>query len=265
MGSIMALAPIVAPLIGGVLQTAFGWRANFIVALAVGLIAAAVAWRLLPETLRERAPEPLSFRNIVSVYQGLIRNRAFLAYLGILASGFAGLFVWISGSSFVLQDLYGLSPVGYSIAFALCSIGYLLGTSCAGMIVTRIGIGATIGIGACSLAGGGGAMALALALGARSTAALVLPTTLYLFGLGFTMPQSMAGALTPFPHRAGAASSLLGFVQQGSAAILGAVVGQMLGASAWPIAGPMAIMGLTALAAWLASRDVRESETKPAG
>jgi len=90
----------------------------------------------------------------------------------------------------------------------------------------------------------------------------VLATTLYLFGLGLAMPQAMAGALTPFPERAGAASSLVGFVQQGSAAILGALVGHMLGKSAWPIAGPLAAMGLAALLIWAVSRRVRGEAVK---
>jgi MFS transporter, DHA1 family, multidrug resistance protein len=263
MGSIMALAPIVAPLVGGVLQTTFGWRANFIVALAVGLAATLVAWRVLPETLVAPAREPVSLVNILRVYRGMLKNRALQAHLVILAAGFAGLFAWLSGSSFVLQDLYGLSAFGFSVAFAVCSVGYLAGTFVAGKLVIRIGLGSTIGIGACGLAAGGLAMCLALALGVASSAALVVPTTIYLFGLGFTMPQAMAGALTPFPDRAGAASSLVGFVQQGSAAVLGAVVGHMLGESAWPVAAPIAVMGLIALIAWTVSRDVRAAEAKP--
>ena len=128
--------------------------------------------------------------------------------------------------------------------FAICRLGFLLGTFAASAIVERLGLGRTIGIGAGALAAGGLAMCAALALGLTSLVAIVLPTTLYLFGLGLTMPQAMAGALTPFPDRAGAASSLLGFVQQSSAAILGALVGHMLGESAWPIAGPLAAMGV---------------------
>jgi MFS transporter, DHA1 family, multidrug resistance protein len=258
MGSIMALAPIVAPLIGGVLQTTFGWRANFIVAFAVGLIAAVVVWRLLPETLPKRALEPLSFAHVGRVYRGLLGNRGFAAHLGILAASFAGLFAWISGSPFVLQDLYGLSAFGFSIAFALCSLGFLFGTFAASHIVSRIGLGPTIGIGALALAAGGLTMCAALALGSTSLAAIVLPTTLYLFGLGLALPQAMAGALTLFPDRAGAAASLVGFAQQSAAAILGAIVGQLLGESAWPIAGPLAAMGLAALLIWVASRRVRD-------
>jgi len=265
MGSIMALAPIMAPLLGGVLQTTFGWRANFLVALCVGLVAAAIVWRRLPETLRRRAPEPVSIGGVVRVYRGLIGNRAFLAHVAIGASSYAGLFAWLSGSAFVLQDLYALTALGYSIAFAICSCGYLAGTFVASAIVGRLGIGATIGIGTFALAAGGLAMGVALTVAATSIAAIVLPTSLYLFGLGLTLPQAMAGALTPFPDRAGAASSLVGFVQQTSAAILGVGVGHMLGASAWPIAAPMAAMGCTALLAWAMSRHVRAARRPLSG
>jgi DHA1 family bicyclomycin/chloramphenicol resistance-like MFS transporter len=263
MGAIMALAPIIAPLVGGVLQTGFGWRANFIVALGVGLVAATIVWRALPETLRRPAGEPVSLLGALRVYRGLAANCGFAAHLGILASSFAGLFAWISGSSFVLQDLYHLSPFGFGIAFAICSVGFLIGTLIAATVVRRIGIDRTIGLGSLALAAGGIAMCAALALGSSSVASILVPTTIYLVGLGLTMPQAMAGALTPFPDRAGAASSLLGFVQQTSAALLGAVVGHMLGQSAWPIAVPMAAMGSVALLTWAASRRVRTRADKP--
>jgi DHA1 family bicyclomycin/chloramphenicol resistance-like MFS transporter len=262
MGAIMALAPIVAPLIGGVLQTAFGWRASFLVALCVGLGATAIVWRSLPETLRQRAPEPISLPTVVRVYGSLLGNRGFLAYLGILASAFAGLFAWISGSSFILQDMYGLSPFHYGVAFAVCSLGFMLGALVATGVVRRIGLDRTIGLGTVALAAGGLAMCGSLALDFTSIVSVVVPTTIYLAGLGLTMPQAMAGALTPFPDRAGSASSLLGFVQQTSAAILGAIVGHALGSSAWPIAAPMALMGCIALIVWAMSRNVREAGEK---
>src|SRR5262249_21690760 len=75
-GSFRATAPIVAPLIGGVLQIAFGWRANFIVAFLVGLVAAVTVWRALPETLAKRTLEPISFRGIARTYGELLRSRA---------------------------------------------------------------------------------------------------------------------------------------------------------------------------------------------
>jgi MFS transporter, DHA1 family, multidrug resistance protein len=263
MGAIMALAPIVAPLIGGVLQTVFGWRANFLVALCVGVAALIVVWRKLPETLRERAPEPLSLSGTLRVYRGLTRNRSYVAHLAIIAASYAGLFAWISGSPFVLQEIYRLSPFGFGVAFAICSFGYMIGTLAAATVVRRIGLGETIGLGAVALAAGGLVMCGALALDMQSIVPIMIGTTIFLAGLGLVLPQAMAGALTPFPDRAGAASSLLGFTMQMAAAILGLWVGHVLGGSAWPVAAPMAIMGCVTLLIWALSRQVRAAGDKP--
>ena len=151
MGAIMALAPVGAPMIGGVLQSAFGWRSHFVLQIAFGLIAAFFVWRKLPETLRARAPGPFSLRAILAGYAEIMRNRAVLAYVGMLSVSFAGVFAWISGSSFVLQEIYGLSALPFGLAFAAASGGYLAGTALATRIVTRIGLDSTIGIGAVAL------------------------------------------------------------------------------------------------------------------
>jgi DHA1 family bicyclomycin/chloramphenicol resistance-like MFS transporter len=76
------------------------------------------------------------------------------------------------------------------------------------------------------------------------------------------LPQSIAGAMTPFPERAGAASALLGFVQQSAAALCGVVVGALLGSSAWPLVGAVAVMGCATLGLWIATRAVRASAAK---
>jgi DHA1 family bicyclomycin/chloramphenicol resistance-like MFS transporter len=257
MGAIMALAPIVAPRVGSVLQAAFGWRAIFVALFAVGSVAAAVVGCLLPETLKSRAPETQSLLSTMRVYRGFMKNSAFVAHLGIVTCSFMGLFAWISGASFVLQGLYGLSAPEFGVAFALGSAGYMLGTVLAAGIVSHIGLDRTIGLGGVALAVGGLAMVAAVTLGLTSAASLVLPAALYLAGLGLAMPQGFAGALTPFQDRAGAASSLVGFVQQTSAAALGAVVGHTLGQSAWPLAVAIAAMGCLTLVIWMFSRGIR--------
>ena len=81
--------------------------------------------------------------------------------------------------------------------------------------------------------------------------------TIYLVGLGLAMPATMAGALTPFPDRAGTASSVMGFTQQSGAAITAAAVGFYLGHSAWPVASVVAIMGSVTFLIWLLTREVR--------
>jgi MFS transporter, DHA1 family, multidrug resistance protein len=260
MGAIMALAPVLAPMIGGVLQSAFGWRSHFVLHMAIGLIAAAVVWRKLPETMHSRSG-PLSPRAIVAAYAEIARNRAVLAYVAMLAVSFAGVFAWISGSSFVLQEIYGLSALTYGLAFAAASGGYLAGTAIATRIVQRLGLDRTIGIGAAALAAGGLAAIAAIPVGGNSAILLVAAMALYAAGMGLVQPQTVAGAMMPFPHRAGTASSLLGVTQMVCAALSGAIVGQLLGASAWPVAIPLAVTGLGTLLLWAVSRRARQASS----
>jgi len=258
MGSITALAPIVAPSLGGVLQAVFDWRAAFIGMAALGVTAILLVTLLLPETKTRPAAGPLSLASIVGSYGTFLRHRTYRIYLAIVAVSYGGLFAWISGSSFVLQDLYGLSPLAFGIIFAMATLGYGAGTLIAAQLVGRIGIDRTIVCGTVGLAGGGLAMAAAVALGVTSPMALVAPMALYLGGLGLAMPQSMAGALMPFPERAGAASSLLGFLQQAVASAIGIAVGQMLDHSALPLALVVATMGSLALVLALIKRSMRD-------
>jgi len=255
-GSVMALAPVLAPIAGGLLQTTLGWRAVFLALVVVGSSGVMIIWWLLPETLREQAREPVSFGSILDSYRRVACSGVYLAYMGLATASYAGLFAWISAASFALQDLYGLSPVDFSIAFALGSLGYMVGTTVAARIVTRLGLGGTIGLGGFATAAGGLAMLASVASGLTSAASLVVPMAIYLAGLGMILPQAIAGAMMPFPERAGAASALLGFVQQTVAALCGAAVGAFLAHGAWSLAGGVAVMGCASLALWFATRGV---------
>ena len=260
MGSIQGFAPIIAPVIGGVLQTAFGWRASFILLVIFAVAAAAFTTRLLPETLRQRAPGPFSLAAMGGLYRSVLEHRGFLAHLGIVTTTYVGLFAWVSGASVVMQGVYGLSPLAFGATYAAASLGYILGTNIAARIVTRLGLNRTIGIGAAIMVAGGVALAAVAALGLRNVAWLVGGMTIYLAGMGLAMPQAMAGALTPFPDRAGTASSLMGFTQQSCAAIAAAAIGAYLGRSAWPVAGTIAAMGCLAFLIWAGTRGVRAAE-----
>src|SRR6185295_14292941 len=255
--AVMALAPVLAPIAGGVLQTAFGWRSVFFTLVAAGIAGVAIVWTVLPETLKMRAAEPVSASSMLRSYRIVARNPAYLAYLGITSASYAGLFAWISGSAFVLQDLYGLAPFDFGLAFALGSIGYMTGSAIAARLVIRLGLDGVLGLGGCACAAGGLALVAAVAFGLTSSMSLVLPMAIYLAGLGMVLPQGIAGAMTPFPERAGAASSLFGFLQQTAAALCGAAVGWFLGQSAWPLALGVATMGLATFGLWLATRGLR--------
>ncbi len=257
MGSIQAFAPIMAPVIGGVLQTVFGWRASFILLVVIAVLAGSATARLLPETLHKPPPGPFSFAAMGRLYRSVLEHRSFLAHLGIITTTFVGLYAWVSGASIVIQGIYGLSPLAFGLTYAVGSLGYMIGTNIAVRIVMRRGLDRMIGLGTAIMAAGGLAMAAVTALGLSDVVWLVLGMTIYLAGMGIAMPQTMAGALTPFPDRAGTASSLMGFSQQSWAAIAAAAIGAFLGRSAWPVSGTIAAMGCLAFLIWALTRQVR--------
>ncbi len=215
-----------------------------------------VAVRLLPETLRQRSGEPMSLFSMVRGYGAMLRHRGFLIYLGILTISYAGLFAWVSGASVVLQSVYGLSATAFGFTFALGALGYMAGATIATRLVVRLGLDRTIGVGVIVLAFGGLALAAVVAAGIPGIW-LVAAMALYLAGLGLAMPQAMAGALTPFPDRAGTAASLMGLVQQTVAAVVAAVIGGYLGRSAWPMTGVVLAMSCLTFLLWALTRRFR--------
>ena len=257
MAAIMALAPLVAPLIGGVLQTMFGWRSNFVALFCFGAVAWTMVWFLLPETLRQRAPEPVSIASTLRSYRRFLADRGFVIHLGIATCCLCGLFAWISSAAFVLQDIYGLSALTFGLSFAVGSSGYMVGTTIAARFVMRWGGGLTMGFGAAAMALGGLVMVLWLMFLPHGAIGIIVAIGLYLIGMGMTLAQAQAGALLPYPDRAGAASSLLGFVTQTSSAVVGAILGHTLGLSAWPLAMAVVLAGGLSLLLWALSRAAR--------
>ena len=112
--------------------------------------------------------------------------------------------------------------------------------------MVKIGIDRTIGYGTAALATGGTVMLLAFFLGPVSPFAILAPMMIYTLGVGLVMPQSMAGAMSPFPDRAGAASSMLGLMQMVFAAFGGLLLGHLLEFGAWPLPAMIATLGIAA-------------------
>lgn len=244
MSAIMGVTPIGAPIVGGVLQAWFGWRATFIFMAIIGLVLALAAYLYLPETnSRPRAPAPTA-RGILGSFRVVARNKAFMSYATMLALSYAGVFAFLSGSSHVLQKQFGVSSIEFGLTFALCSLSYIAGNWMGSRLVSKRGLERMIRLGKNILLAAGALQLLGYWLLPQEMFALVVPQMLYFLGSGLMVPQFIAGALMPFPDRAGAASSLMGFVQMTSAAIVGAVLGVLLGTSAWPLVVAMSLAAL---------------------
>lgn len=261
MGMIMGLVPAVAPVLGGVLQNAFGWRSTFVASLIFAVALAAVVALVMPETLRARSPQPLSLISIFRGFRVLLQNRAYRVYVGLTALAYGGLFAFISGSSFVLIDIHGLSPVAFGLSFGFGVLGFIAGTIIAQRLVGRRGLDGVIALGVACLAGGGLGMLACVATGLGGHLGVTGPMALYACGVGLTMPQAQASAMMPFPDRAGAASSLTGLCQMLFSACVGLLVGALLRGSALPLPLIMSAIGVAALALFHLSGPIRAAKS----
>ncbi len=254
MSLVMAIAPVSAPLIGGILHSVFGWRSPFAALVMVGVAVLATVWRKLPETLGERLPERLSIGTLLSGYRQMLQNAMFSLYLLIGAAAYTCLLVWLMTGPFILQARHGLVPLQISVAFTVCACGYLVGNLFATRVVLRLGIVRTIGYGATIMIVGAPIVCLLIMLDIASATILVAAMAFTLIGFGLVFPLALAGGLSCFAERAGAASSLLGFSPQFMAAIVSTGVAFAMHRSVWAAGIAIMAMALMVFVLWLLLR-----------
>ena len=262
MSTIMGITPIGAPVLGGFLEAYFGWRSSFVGMGVIGLVIGLNGLLFLPETNHNKRGEPLSIGSIFASFAMVSRNGAFRSYLSIQALGYCGLFGFLSGSSYVLQKVFGFSSVQFGLTFALCSMSYITATTIGTKLITSRGLEGLIRMGVALMCAGGVLQVLAYALMPGVFLALTIPQMLYFLGMGFTLPQTMAASLTPFPERAGAASSLMGFIQMTSASVVGAIMGASFGGTAWPLVTVMALAGVCVFSVFHLTASARPAGTR---
>jgi DHA1 family bicyclomycin/chloramphenicol resistance-like MFS transporter len=250
------IMPILAPLTGGALLTLSGWRAGFVFQFAAGALAFFLVWRCIART---RPPTASTLPVLISQYRVIGTSPVFLANLFIGCFTYTGLFAWIAGSPFVLQNLQGLTPLQFSLCYAGSCAGFIAGGAVATRVVVRLGLDRTAGIGAAILTLAGAGMIVGTAVGEWLALTFTISMAVYLCGMAFVQSQVTAAGLTPFPTSAGVASALIGFTQQCSGAIMGAVVGNSLAATPWPMAIGVAVAGGGALLLWALTRRIRVS------
>jgi DHA1 family bicyclomycin/chloramphenicol resistance-like MFS transporter len=250
MGMVLGIAPIVAPIIGSHLHVWLGWQANFLfVAIYAAVLLAWVAWTL-PETVRERDRRALVPPVIAANYRRLLATRVFTGYMLVAAFTACGLFAFLAGSSFVFVQVMAQGERGFGYLFATVMLGNLTGATLGARVVRRWGIDRTIGRALVVLVLGGLTLAALAWAEVHHPLAVVVPMFFYMIALMMTMPQSAAGALTPFPDIAGAAASLLSFVQFGVAATGALAVGLTFDGTVRPMATTIAVSSLLAAAAF---------------
>ncbi|MCO5730026.1 multidrug effflux MFS transporter [Rhizobium sp. SSA_523] len=221
----MSLVPMVAPALGGVLNDAYGWQANFVVMLVYALICLVVVYRDLGETHHHRSK---SVADQFRAWPELVRAPAFWGFA--LTCGFAsGIFyAFLGGAPFIGTVIYRLTPAMLGLQFMLLALGYTLGNFISGRYASRIGIIRMIMSGnLISLAGVILALLLLL-LGFDSAFAFFGPLSLVGLGNGLTLPSANAGLVSVKPHLAGSASGLGGALYVGGGAACSVLAGWLV-------------------------------------
>jgi DHA1 family bicyclomycin/chloramphenicol resistance-like MFS transporter len=244
----MVVAPMIAPLIGGALDTAIGWHAIFVF---VGLFAAVVlAWALigLPETRAAATGEGLI--QLLRESGNLIRDPRFLGYALVAAFNSAMFFTFIGGAPHVVVTIMHRSSAEYGIWFVILSLVYMVGNFTAGRWSAQYGVDTMIRAGVAVTVLGAAVGIVWVLLDPQGGPAVVFaPQMIIGFASGFMLPNAIAGAVSVRPHSAGAASGITGFMQMGLGAITSQIIGHLLDGA--PTALPLAVIVLVLCAGGL--------------
>lgn len=216
-------AAIVGPLMGGLLNGITDWRGLFVFLAAIGAVILVITLVAFDETLPAESRTTGGLGHILHDFRVLLRDRVFLG--AILNQGFlyAALFAYLSGATFVLQDIYGLSPLAYALAFGANSAGFMVLGFVSGRTAGRW-LRGTLSVGV--VVAGVGALGL-LASGLTRMPLWVVLVSLFLLagGVAVSSPPATTIALIEYPQIAGTASSLLGMVRFGFGGIAAPLVG----------------------------------------
>jgi len=243
----MVIAPMVSPLVGGILDTAFGWEAIFIF---ISLFSTAVLlWALL--VLPETQPASVAQAPVLlwDETRALLASAKFHGYVLCGALGSAPFFTFLGGGPHVVVTLMGRTSAEYGLWFAFTSLGYMSGNFSVSRLSQRFGVDAMITAGiAFELIGTGLTCALVASQPDAGPAIIFLPQLVISYGNGLLLPNCIAGAVSVRPQAAGTASGMTGFTQMAVGAASTQVISILLaGAStAMPMAWQMLAVAVAA-------------------
>jgi MFS transporter, DHA1 family, multidrug resistance protein len=247
---VTGLAPILAPLVGAQVLGVTSWRGIFVVLAVLAALLAVLVAVGLPETLPPERRSDQGLRRTLAIIRGLLRDRWFVGHALAGGLGFGALFAYISGSSFVLQGIYGVSPQLYSALFAVNGLGLIAGSQLNARLVGRYGPVSLLRAGLVSITASAATLLAVVVAGGLGVWAVLVPMFVIVSSLSFVLPNSTALALSDHAEVAGTASAVLGVGQF----VIGAIVAPLAGAGGTDTAVPMAAVMTGAAAAALVAR-----------
>ncbi|EMR1528178.1 MFS transporter [Klebsiella pneumoniae] len=239
------VSPLIAPLLGGILDTLWSWRAcyAFLLVLCAGVTFSMAKW--MPETRPEGAPRT----KLLASYKTLFGTGAFNCYLLMLIGGLAGIAVFEACSGVLMGAVLGLSSMAVSILFILPIPAAFFGAWFAGRPNKRFPTLMWQSVICCLLAGL--MMWIPGLLGIMTVWTLLVPAALFFFGAGMLFPLATSGAMEPFPFLAGTAGALVGGLQNIGSGVLAWLSAMMPQTGQGSLGLLMMLMGLLILLCWL--------------
>lgn len=246
----MVVAPMIAPMIGGLLDTAFGWEAIFLTVALFSLLVLAWSTAALTET---RPPSTDSAQTTQwREWKALLTNRRFHAYALAGAFGTAPFFVFVGGAPHVVVSIMGRTSAEYGLWFTISSLGYMSGNFAVSRLSERYGIDRLIRWGLLiELVGAVGCALILACAPANTPAMLFIPQVIISFGNGLMLPNALSGAIGVRPQASGAASGMTGFMQMALGAVCAQAISHVL--AEIPSALPLPLVTIALLCVALAT------------
>ena len=233
-------APILAPIVGGLVLLVTSWHGTFVVLAVIGVglfLAAAIG---LPETLPPAARRTGGLGDTMRTFGELARDRSFVGYSVASGLALAAMFAYIAGSPFVLETIYGASPQAFSLVFATNALGIVVAGQVSAGLVLRVGPRRLMAAGLL-VSMTGGVVLLVAALAGIGLVAILPGFLLVTSSIGLILPNATALAVADHGARAGSALALIGALQY----VVGAIVAPLVGIAGTGTALPMAIVIVT--------------------
>ncbi|MBM7570173.1 multidrug effflux MFS transporter [Aquibacillus albus] len=221
---VMGTAPIIAPIIGGQLLHFFSWRGIFIALFMLGLIIMlSVIWGL-PETLSIQHRSKGGLKNNLTIFKGLFVDRSFMGFAFIQGLVSGAMFAYIAGSSFVFQDIYNVTPQGYSLIFAVNAIGIITASQITGRLAGKVNEMTILKFGLLSATIGSITLLIVFLIG-TSIEFVLIPLFFVVSSVGIVNPTCTSLAMQSKGNSAGSASALLGLLQYAFGGLVAPIVG----------------------------------------
>jgi DHA1 family bicyclomycin/chloramphenicol resistance-like MFS transporter len=241
------VAPLVASLTGAQMLRLLGWRGPFVALAAISILALVCVALWLPESLPRERRSTGGLRTALRSMARLTRDRRFMGYTFTGALIYMGFFAYLGGSSFVLQNLYGVSPTTYSILFAVNAVGMLVAGQANHRLLARFSPRSLLTAGLIAFAVAGVAILASALTGALGLWGLAVPFFVIVSVMGVILPDLTALALSLHPEVAGTASAYFGGLRLGLGALAMPLIGIGGTVTATSVAVMIAVAGVAAL------------------